>query len=101
MLCQEFNDTNLPEGEELDTLIDNLNNEINRIMDTLAPHKKVTLLTHKRQPWYDDQIKSNIKSSETEREYGENTYWNQIGRPIPKSKTFITGFLSLRKGNSY
>ena len=58
MLCQEFDDTNLPEGEELDILIDNLNNELNRIMATLAPPKEVTLLTHKRQPWYDDQVKS-------------------------------------------
>ena len=47
MLCQEFNDINLPESEELDILIDNLNNELNRIMDTLAPPKEVTLLTHK------------------------------------------------------
>ena len=61
MLCDEFNDDNMPDDEDLDSLKKNLNNELTRIIDTLAPAKEIALLTLKRQPWYDDQVKAQHK----------------------------------------
>ena len=49
------------DSEDMDLLINNLNTELTRIMDTLAPAKEVMLLTHERQPWYDDQVKAQHK----------------------------------------
>ena len=51
----------MPDSEDPDLFINNLNTELTRIMDTLAPAKEVALLTQKRQPWYDDQVKTQHK----------------------------------------
>ena len=63
MLLEEFNE-NIPfddQNQDLDQLITNLNDELKRVLDTLAPPKKVTLSTHPRQPWYNVAVKKQHK----------------------------------------
>ena len=63
MLLDEFNE-NIPfddQNQDLDQLITNLNDELKRVIDTLAPPKRVTLNTHPRQPWYNDTVKTQHK----------------------------------------
>ena len=63
MLLDEFNE-NIPfddQNQDLDQLITNLNDELKRVIDTLAPPKRMTLSTHPRQPWYNDTVKTKHK----------------------------------------
>ena len=56
-LCNEYNADMPFDNGDLDTLISKLNTELERTVDALALVKKVSLTTHKRQPWYEDDIK--------------------------------------------
>ena len=58
MLLDEFNDDLPFDDQDLYILITKLDDELKRVIDTLAPPKEVTLSTHQRQPWVDDTVKS-------------------------------------------
>ena len=51
----------MPFDGDLDQLITKLDTELRRVIDSLAPTKEVTVLTHRRQPWYDETVKSQHK----------------------------------------
>ena len=81
MLLDEFNE-NIPFDDQihdLDQLITNLNDELKRVIDTLAPPKRVTLNTHPRQPWYNDEVKTQHKlTRKRERiwlKYKQDSHW--------------------------
>ena len=98
MLCQEFNDANLPKGEELDTLLVNLNKELSRIMDVLAPPKEVSLLTHKRQPWYDEKVKAQHKVVRNrEREFGKIFILESNWKAYTKEENIYNRLLIFKK----
>ena len=61
MLLDEFNGDIPFDGQDLDRLIANLNDEFRCVIDTLAPPKEVTLSTHPRQPWFNDAVKAQHK----------------------------------------
>ena len=42
----------------LDSITENLNIELRRVLDTLAPEQTQTLLTRPKQPWYTEYIKA-------------------------------------------
>ena len=48
-------------GDDLDSLIDKFDQELTRVVDTLALSKEVTLCSHPRQPWFDTYVKSQHK----------------------------------------
>ena len=47
--------------EDLDSLINKFDAELTRVMDILAPEREVSLSSHKRQPWYDTDVKNQHK----------------------------------------
>ena len=61
MLLDEFNGDIPFDGQDLDQLIANLNDEFRRVINRLAPPKEVTLSTHPRQPWFNDVVKAQHK----------------------------------------
>ena len=92
---------NLPEGEDLDELITNLDTELKRIMDTLAPEKEVSLLTRKRQPWYDDQVKAQHKVARNHERVWHKYRLESNWKAYIKNATYAIGFLFLRRGRLY
>ena len=55
----DFNDNSIDTGlTHLDTLVLQLNGELRRVYENLAPPKQVTLLEHDKQPWFDSDVKS-------------------------------------------
>ena len=60
-LCQEFsNDPAMYDGD-LNELIVKFNKELSKVLNVLAPSKEVVLSSHKKQPWYDTDVKAQHK----------------------------------------
>ena len=53
----EFNQDNMELTDDLPLLVDQLNNELLRTLDTVAPEKEVLVSVHPKQPWYDQYVK--------------------------------------------
>ena len=60
-LCQEFNDDPVMYDGDLNELVNKFNKELSRVIDVLAPPKDVVLSSHKKQPWYDTDVKDQHK----------------------------------------
>ena len=54
---QEFNKLNIKWDNNLCNLVDQLNNELVRVYDVLAPSKQVLSLLRTKQPRYDSEMK--------------------------------------------
>ena len=54
---QEFNKFNIKWDNNLCNLVDQLNNELVRVYDVLAPPKQVLSLLRTKQLWYDSEMK--------------------------------------------
>ena len=54
---EEFKTSNVPLSDKLNTLVTNFNNELSRIVETLAPEKTVNNNLRDKKPWYDNDIK--------------------------------------------
>ena len=59
---QEFNKLNIKWDNNLCNLVDQLDNELDRVYDVLAPPKQVLSLLRTKQPWYDCEMKELKKS---------------------------------------
>ena len=57
-LCSEYGEDLPFDSEDLDKLTVKFEDELKQVFDVVAPMKKVTLNCHKRQPWYDHDVKS-------------------------------------------
>ena len=62
---QEFNKYNIKWDNNLCNLIDQLDNELVRVYDVLAPPKQVSSLLRTKQPWYDSEMKELKNQSDT------------------------------------
>ena len=56
-----FDPGNMDLTHNLDQILTDLDTELKRVMDQLAPKKKVTISSHPKQPWYDDTVKEQHK----------------------------------------
>ena len=54
---QEFNKLNIKWDNNLCNLVDQLNNELVRVYDVLAPLKQDLSLLRSKQPWYNSEMK--------------------------------------------
>ena len=59
---QEFNRLNIRWDSNLSSLVNQLNNELIRVYDVLAPSNQVSLFLRTKQPWYDSEMKEFKKS---------------------------------------
>ena len=69
----EFNRLNIKWDSNVSCLVDQLNNELVRVYDTLAPAKQVSSCLRTKQPWYDNDMKEFMKGS------GLNIGWSHAG----------------------
>ena len=58
----EFNRLNIKWDSNLSSLVNQLNDELVRVYDTLAPPKQVSSFLRTKQPWYDSEMKELKKS---------------------------------------
>ena len=54
---QEVNELNIKQDNTLHNLVDQLENELVRVYDALAPPKQVSSLLRTKQPWCDSEMK--------------------------------------------
>ena len=54
----ETNSDNVRLNDELEELVLSLDQELKRVMDTLAPTKKCTLTLRTKRPWYDEELQT-------------------------------------------
>ena len=59
---QEFNDLNIKQDNTVCNLVEQLDNELVRAYDAVAPPKQVSSLLRTKQPWYDSKMKELKKS---------------------------------------
>ena len=55
---EAFDTNNTPLSSNLKEMVDNLNKELVRIQDELAPVKKCNILLKPKNPWYDQEMKA-------------------------------------------
>ena len=53
----ETNSDNVTLSDKLDKVVSSLDQELKRVMDTLAPAKKCTLTLRTKRPWYDEELR--------------------------------------------
>ena len=53
---EAFNTDNTPLSSNLEEMVDNLNKELVKIKDKLAPVKKCNILLKPKNPWYDQEM---------------------------------------------
>ena len=58
----EFNRLNIKWDSNLSSLVNQLNDELVRVYDTLAPAKQVSSCLRTKQPWYDSEMEELKKS---------------------------------------
>ena len=55
---EAFNTNNTPLSSNLKEMVENLNKELVRIQDELAPVKKCNILLKPKNPWYNQEMKA-------------------------------------------
>ena len=75
----EFNRLNIKWDSNLSCLVNQLNNELVRVYDTIAPAKQVSCCLRTKQPWYDNDMKESKNQSNTTKGSGLNIGWSHVG----------------------
>ena len=57
MLNQEFQPHNINDTHNLSDLVNQFNNELQRVLNTVAPEKKMNISVRSNQPWYNNDVK--------------------------------------------
>ena len=77
----EFNILNIRWDSNLSSLVNQLNDELIRVYDVLAPPKQVSSFLRTKQPWYDSEMKEFKNQPDATNGGGSNTGWIHAGGP--------------------
>ena len=56
-----FDETAIDLTLPVDTVLHQLNNELHKVLDTIAPLKQIQVALHQKQPWFDEIVKARHK----------------------------------------
>ena len=79
---QEIRSEKLNCDSLLDSMAKNLNIELRRVLDTLAPEQTQTILSRPKQPWYTEYVNIQHKVMRNRKRVCTDIRWRQCGRHI-------------------
>ena len=83
------------------TVLYQLNNELHKALDTIAPLKQIQVAPCQKQPWFDMRLlRPGTRWCGTGSRYGTSTLHLTPGRPTRSREMCITDFSSTRRDNS-
>ena len=96
-----FNESAIDLTLPVDTVLDQLNDELHKALDTIAPLKLIQVAPHQKQPWFNEIVKARHKVVQNrEHGYGTSTLHLKPGRPIRLKEMYIIDFSSIRRDSS-
>ena len=81
----------------VDTVLHQLNDELCKALDTIAPLREIQVAVHQRQPWFDEVVKAQHKVVQNRSGFGINILNLIPRRPIKRRGIYTTDSSTIKK----